>query len=415
MRKLILLRGLAGSGKSTWVKEQQLEPYTLSSDIMRLLFGNYHMNSEGVRKISMEKDKLVWNTFYHILEERMKTGEFTVIDATNIKITDINRSLKLAKKYLYQVFCVDFTDIPLHIVKQQNESREWEKIVPEKVIDRMYENLQTNKLPDYIKIIKPNDFWKEISLTPVNLNFYDNVIVIGDIHGCYTCLSEHIKPLKHPNNFYIFLGDYIDRGIENVSTVNYLYHIYKNCSNVVFLEGNHDIGLSYYANGEKDKGNHYFKRYTLKEFEGVLPKRTANEFYNGLKSYFYFEFSNEKFICSHGGVSVFNEKMAICISDREFIKGSGGYEDLDTVAETFECLSQPFTQIHGHRNLNNSGFFDSTNCINLEGKVEFGGQLRCFKISQSNRKCVEYQNHCFKIQEGTTTPDKFVKRKENKK
>lgn len=37
MRTLVLLRGLPGVGKSTWIKEQGLEPYTLSADQIRLL------------------------------------------------------------------------------------------------------------------------------------------------------------------------------------------------------------------------------------------------------------------------------------------------------------------------------------------------------------------------------------------
>lgn len=37
MRTLVLLRGLPGVGKSTWIKAQGLEPYTLSADQIRLL------------------------------------------------------------------------------------------------------------------------------------------------------------------------------------------------------------------------------------------------------------------------------------------------------------------------------------------------------------------------------------------
>ena len=33
MRYLVFLRGIPGSGKSTFVKEEGLEPYTISSDL----------------------------------------------------------------------------------------------------------------------------------------------------------------------------------------------------------------------------------------------------------------------------------------------------------------------------------------------------------------------------------------------
>ncbi len=35
MRTLLLLRGAPGCGKSTWVKEQGLETYTLCADTLR--------------------------------------------------------------------------------------------------------------------------------------------------------------------------------------------------------------------------------------------------------------------------------------------------------------------------------------------------------------------------------------------
>ena len=33
MRTLLLLRGIQASGKSTWIKENNLEPYTLSAEM----------------------------------------------------------------------------------------------------------------------------------------------------------------------------------------------------------------------------------------------------------------------------------------------------------------------------------------------------------------------------------------------
>lgn len=40
MRILLLIRGVPGSGKSTFIKEQGLEPYTLSADALRLLYAS---------------------------------------------------------------------------------------------------------------------------------------------------------------------------------------------------------------------------------------------------------------------------------------------------------------------------------------------------------------------------------------
>ena len=40
MRNLFILRGAPASGKSTWIKENNLEPYTLSTDQIPIKLSN---------------------------------------------------------------------------------------------------------------------------------------------------------------------------------------------------------------------------------------------------------------------------------------------------------------------------------------------------------------------------------------
>ena len=47
MRILLLLRGSAGCGKSTWIEKNGLKPYTLSADDIRLLCQSPIMNVHG--------------------------------------------------------------------------------------------------------------------------------------------------------------------------------------------------------------------------------------------------------------------------------------------------------------------------------------------------------------------------------
>jgi serine/threonine protein phosphatase 1 len=66
--------------------------------------------------------------------------------------------------------------------------------------------------------------------------------VIADIHGCYKSLKaliiDQIKP-THEDQF-IFLGDYIDRGPDSKSVINYLIQLNNEYKNTVFLRGNHE-------------------------------------------------------------------------------------------------------------------------------------------------------------------------------
>jgi predicted kinase len=147
------------------------------------------------------------------LEERMKRGCFTVVDATNIRGRDITAYKKLANEYKYRVYVVDFTDITIEEAKKRNLQREEYKQVPENVIERMYAQLADNKVPSGITVIKPEDLaqiWYKLR----DLSAYKKVIHIGDIHGCYKPLKEYLEEIN-PQNYYIFLGDSIDRGSEN--------------------------------------------------------------------------------------------------------------------------------------------------------------------------------------------------------
>lgn len=65
-------------------------------------------------------------------------------------------------------------------------------------------------------------------------------IVIGDLHGCIKHLEALIKKISYDPNKdrLIFVGDYVDRGPENLKTLDALLAL-KNDINV-FLLGNHE-------------------------------------------------------------------------------------------------------------------------------------------------------------------------------
>lgn len=240
MRVLLLLRGSAGCGKSTWIEQNGLKPYTLSADDIRLLCQSPVLQTDGTVGISQSNDKIVWKTLFDLLEIRMQKGEFTVIDATNSKTSEMNRYKQMCDIYRYRMYCVDFTDIPIEEVKKRNASREELKRVPDEVIDKMYSRFKTQKIPSGIKVIKPNEL-DTIWMKLVDLSGYKKIHHIGDIHGCYTALKKYLDNnggIKD-DEFYIFCGDYVDRGIENADVVNYLISI-KDKKNVLMLEGNHE-------------------------------------------------------------------------------------------------------------------------------------------------------------------------------
>ncbi|MBF0342683.1 MAG: serine/threonine protein phosphatase [Nitrospirae bacterium] len=75
-------------------------------------------------------------------------------------------------------------------------------------------------------------------------------IAIGDIHGCYSLMVDLIEGVIRfdPNtDQLIFIGDYIDRGENNMQVVTYVDDLKKkHPDNIILLMGNHEL-LAYNA------------------------------------------------------------------------------------------------------------------------------------------------------------------------
>lgn len=192
MRVLLLLRGSAGVGKSTYVKEHGLEPYTLSADNIRMMCQSPVMQTNGTLAISQSNERLVWSLLFQMLEARMQRGEFVVIDATNSKTQEINRYKDMAKTYRYRMYCVDMTGVPMEECKRRNKLRPIYKQVPDEVIEKMYARFETQSIPAGVTVIQPDELDK-IWYKPSDFSHYKRIHHIGDIHGCYTVLKEYLK------------------------------------------------------------------------------------------------------------------------------------------------------------------------------------------------------------------------------
>ena len=75
---------------------------------------------------------------------------------------------------------------------------------------------------------------------------YRRVLAIGDIHGRYDRLSSVFNKINFSSkDFLILLGDYVDRGNENLHCLQWAMRISK-LPNVVALRGNHEQMMLYY-------------------------------------------------------------------------------------------------------------------------------------------------------------------------
>ncbi|MBR5914276.1 MAG: metallophosphoesterase [Selenomonadaceae bacterium] len=76
---------------------------------------------------------------------------------------------------------------------------------------------------------------------------YERILALGDIHGRFDRLSSVFNKLNFDTekDFLILLGDYIDRGNENLHCLQWAMQISK-LPNIVALRGNHEQMMLYY-------------------------------------------------------------------------------------------------------------------------------------------------------------------------
>ena len=386
MRMLMLLRGLPASGKSTFIDNHKLRDYTVSSDNMRQLLGSNELQVDGTFGINQNVSKAMWGLLYDVLERRFQQGAFTVLDSTNIKTADMQKVNKLAKQYRYRVYCVDFTDVSVEECIRRDKERPEHKQVGEFVIRRMADSLRNSTVPGGIKVIKPEDWLTETRYRTIDLSRYEKIVHIGDIHGCYTALQNYLKDGINPNYFYIFIGDYIDRGIENIEMVHCMSELCQK-ENVVILEGNHEKNFRLYIDGEIGRSVD-FENTTRKEFDEYSDNdrlvKDIKVILSKLRQCVIYKWNGKVVLCTHGGLSKLPSNLSL-VNAEQLIRGVGQYKDMLEVNKSFaeQNWDKEVYQIHGHRNIEQVPIKVNNRCFNLCEHIEFGGNLRCLELDKT--------------------------------
>lgn len=425
MRHLFLLRGATGAGKTTLIENFGLEPFTLSADKIREQYANSEYSidydEEGkpfVREtIGANLEKKVWDTLLAMLEERMRRGQTTIIDATHSNGRLMRVYNKLVKEYRYRIFTVQL-DVDLDTLLENNQKRPERKRVPDYVVEKKFYELERtsdnmakkyslkrfDNLNDAGQFILDTSTWRA-----KDMKDYDKVYVIGDIHSTAHLLEKFLSEHYSENNFYVFVGDYFDRGLEPVKTAE-LVHKLHNKENVVLLRGNHERNYERWLNipenpvSEKQKlvKKKYKKllfssRKYIREVENQLDEGDFKRYRNKIKDIsrrlqdvFIFEANGQKYVCTHGGIvaDVLNYHgtgSMINFSADNMVRGIGKYsDDIDLIFSTqMEALPEEerYIQIHGHRNQFQHDVFAAKYSYNVEQDISNGGQLGIIQIN----------------------------------
>jgi len=123
--RIVLLVGLPGSGKSTYL--ERLGVKALSSDAIRGLLAD----DETDQSIHRE----VFATLRYLLRRRLALSRpVTYLDATHLTVRERRPYVKMGQLYGCAVEAV-FFDVPLEVCRERNRGRR--RMVPEDVLERM--------------------------------------------------------------------------------------------------------------------------------------------------------------------------------------------------------------------------------------------------------------------------------------
>ena len=147
------------------------------------------------------------------------------------------------------------------------------------------------KESDIISLISQAKSYFEID--PSVISIKGNFIVVGDIHGNLSALVRYFNKYNYPpQTYYLFLGDYVDRGEESAEVLFLLYSLKIIFPSYIYLL----------------RGNHECESLTTQyEFKKECAATFGNNVYNKIiESFNYLPLAavlNNEIFCVHGGIS----------------------------------------------------------------------------------------------------------------
>jgi serine/threonine protein phosphatase 1 len=223
---------------------------------------------------------------------------------------------------------------------------------------------------------------------------------VGDIHGCARELERLIVGLRpEPDDRFVFLGDYVDRGPASASVVSLLLEIQQTLPKSVFLRGNHEDMLLDFLGLDGKHGEAFVSNGGIRTLAsyGVDPPRAPSSpeairsqlpadhiaFFTATTS----SFREGPWTFVHAGV-----RPGLPLEEQS-------REDLLWIREDFLRHEHDLdtTIVFGHTPQRRV-LFDVPQKIGLDTGLVYGGRLSCLDLSNTLLHQVEYGGNTVQTQ-----------------
>lgn len=314
---LVVLIGPSGSGKSTFAHKYFKPTQIVSSDTCRALVADNEADQAATTA--------AFAVLHCIVEQRLRAGRLTVVDATNVQVKARRPLLELATRY-HRTSIAFLFELPSQLCKERNRLRP-DRAVGDFVVDRQCAQAPISadalKHEGFDSVIvlrsaeETDTFGSPPSHTPPTLwrDKTGSFDVIGDLHGCCDELLSLLKILgyqvENPDSLIphitapegraaVFVGDFVDRGPDNVRTLLIVMAMVRSGA-ALAVPGNHDDKLLRSLQGAPVKISNGLDR-TLQELDaaGEELQELVRNFLSGLPSHLILDGGN--LVVAHAGL-----------------------------------------------------------------------------------------------------------------
>lgn len=206
--------------------------------------------------------------------------------------------------------------------------------------------------------------------------------IVGDIHGEFGKLKRlmaKITPDLCSDDIIVFLGDYIDRGANSFSVVEFIVELSTRYT-VIPLMGNHELMLKEVLAGTLSPEHYYYNggKSTIHSYKEHLGQFYIPESHKKILFSNIYYYQTDTFIAVHAGLP----------PDRQSPEECDSY-DLVWIREQFYKSENPWqkTVIFGHtptfiinRKKGEPYFDEERNIIGLDTGAAYNGPISCLRF-----------------------------------